>query len=132
MKFRLERFGTIGTLAAAILCPICFPKLALIGAALGLGALAPFEGWFVAATHVFLVMAVIGHFVAFRQHQVPWIPALAAMGAAAVPVALWLVYVEPVVYLGLFAVVVATVGSVFALRETATGTPSIDDSKSER
>lgn len=58
---KLERSGTIGALAAAILCPVCFPKLALIGAALGLGALAPYECWFAAAAQVFLVVAQAGN-----------------------------------------------------------------------
>jgi mercuric ion transport protein len=47
MKPRLEQTGTWGAVVAAILCPMCFPKLALIGAALGLGVLAPYEGWLV-------------------------------------------------------------------------------------
>ena len=113
MKLPLERLGTVGALLAAIVCPICFPKLALIGAALGLGALAPFEGWFAAAAQVFLVLAVMGHLVAYRRHRNPWVLLLAGVGAALVLGALWVKYIE--VYLGLLAVVVATVWSAFAL-----------------
>ena len=131
MKLPLERLGTVGSLLAAIFCPICFPKLALIGAALGLGVLAPFEGWFAAASQVFLVVAVIGHLVAYRRHHVPWIPVLAGLGTAAVLGALWVKYIEAAVYLGLLAVVVATVWSAFALRVTATQNHSIVNAKTE-
>ena len=120
MKLPLEKLGTIGALLAAIVCPICFPKLALIGAALGLGALAPFEGWFAAAAQVFLVLAVMGHLVAYRRHRSPWVPLLAGVGAALVLGALWVKYNEALVYLGLLAVVAATVWSVFALRKCST------------
>jgi hypothetical protein len=36
----VEKFGSIGAIIAAAACPICFPKLALIGSAVGLGVLA--------------------------------------------------------------------------------------------
>lgn len=106
-------------MVAAILCPICFPKLALIGAALGLGVLAPYEGWFAAAAQVFLVVALAGHWVAFRRHRDRRVLALAALGVAIVLGSLWLHYVEGLVYLGLAAVVGATVRSTFAMRSCA-------------
>jgi mercuric ion transport protein len=124
---KLEKLGTVGAMLAAILCPVCFPKLALIGALLGLGALAPYEGWFAAAAQVFLVVALVGHVVAFRRHGNRWIAALAGAGVSLVLGSLWLMYVEVLVYLGLGAVVAATVWSVFAIRRCAsceTSTPA--------
>ena len=56
--------GTTGALLAALLCPICSPKLALVGALLGLGVPAPSEGWFAASAQVFLIVALAGHGVA--------------------------------------------------------------------
>lgn len=116
MKLQLEKLGTFGAVVAAILCPICFPKLALIGAALGLGVLAPFEGWFAVASQVFLVVAVLGHLIIYRRHRNMGVPALALLGVLLVLGSLWFHYVETLVYLGLFAVTAATVWSVFALR----------------
>ena len=120
MKLQLEKLGTFGAILAAILCPICFPKLALIGAALGLGVLAPLEGWFAAASQIFLVVACLGHILIYRRHRVIWVPALAIVGALLVLGSLWFRYVEAVVYLGLFAVVAATVWSIFVLRRCVT------------
>lgn len=116
---KLEKLGTVGAMLAAILCPVCFPKLALIGALLGLGVLAPYEGWFAAAAQVFLAVALLGHLVAYRRHRNRWIAALAGVGVALVLGSLWFHYVEALVYLGLGAVVAATVWSVFAIRRRA-------------
>lgn len=113
---KLERSGTAGAIVAAILCPVCFPKLALIGGVLGLGVLAPYEGWFAAAAQIFLVIALLGHAVAFRRHRDRRVLALAAVGVALVLGSLWLHYVEALVYAGLAAVVAATVWSGVALR----------------
>lgn len=119
---KLEKWGSSGAVLAAILCPVCFPKLAFIGAAFGFGVLAPFEGWFAAAAQVFLVVALAGHIVSFRRHRNRSVLGLAAVGVALVLGSLWFRYVEALVYLGLASVVVATVWSVFAMRRCATCT----------
>ena len=116
---KLEKLGTFGALLAAILCPICFPKLALIGAALGMSVLAPYEGWFAAAAQALLVIALVGHVVAWRRHRNPGPLALAAAGVALVLGSLWIVYVEALVYVGLGALVAATLWSVIAMRRCA-------------
>jgi mercuric ion transport protein len=116
---KLDRSGTAGAIVAAILCPICFPKLALVGSALGLGVLAPYEGWFAAAAQVFLLVALAGHGVTFRRHRDRRVLALAAVGVALVLGSLWLYYVEALVYAGLAALIAATVWSAFVMRACA-------------
>jgi hypothetical protein len=74
----------------------------------------------VAAAQVFLVVALIGHVVAYRRHRDLAVLALAAVGVALVLGSLWIAYVEALVYAGPGAVVAATVWSVFALRRCAT------------
>jgi mercuric ion transport protein len=59
MKLDLHKLGSPGAIVAAAACPVCFPKLALIGAVLGLGALAQYEVYFFIATGV-LVLAALG------------------------------------------------------------------------
>jgi len=120
MRLQFEKWGTGGAILAAILCPVCFPKLAIIGAVLGLSALAPFEGWFAAAAQGFLVLSLAGHIAAYRRHCNIWVVALAGIGVTLVLGSLWLHYIEALVYLGLVAVVVATIWSMFALRKGVT------------
>jgi mercuric ion transport protein len=68
-RLSLEKLGTLGAVLAALACPICFPKLALIGAALGLGVLAPFEGYVVVAIQALFVLAFVGQWLAYRRHR---------------------------------------------------------------
>lgn len=115
-KGGLEKFGTVGALLAAAACPICFPKLALIGALLGLGVLAPFEGYFILAAQAMLVLALVGHWISYRRHGDRRIVMLAGLSVAAVLGALWIRYQEWLVYAGLAGIIVATIWSAVALR----------------
>ncbi len=96
MKIPLEKFGSIGAVVAAAACPVCFPKLALIGAVFGLGALGAYEAQLVIAAQVLVGVALLGHALAYRRHRSPWPLALAAGGAVAVLAGLrlseWLAY----------------------------------------
>lgn len=69
MTPRLEKFGSGGAIIAALACPICFPKLALIGAALGLGVFAPYERYIALGVQALFLLALAGHVSAFRAHR---------------------------------------------------------------
>jgi len=73
MKTHLEKIGGIGATIAAAACPICFPKLALLGAVFGLGALSAYESQLLIAAQVLVVLAVLGHALAYRQHRKRWL-----------------------------------------------------------
>ena len=64
---------------AALACPVCFPKLALIGAALGFGVLAPFEGVTAFAVQGLFVVAWVGQVIAFRRHRNRWLLAFSTV-----------------------------------------------------
>jgi hypothetical protein len=65
----LERAGTLGAVVAAAACPVCFPKFALLGAALGFGAFAPFEGVLVVVVLALAAAAWAGHVATYRRHR---------------------------------------------------------------
>ena len=73
----IEKFGSVGAVLAALACPICFPKVALIGAALGLGALQPFEPYIALGLQALFVVALVGHMFAYRRHRNRWLLGLA-------------------------------------------------------
>ena len=108
MRIPLEKLGSIGAVIAAAACPICFPKLALLGAVFGLGALGAYESQLVIAAQALIVLAVVGHVVAYRQHRKRWLLAVAILGAAAVFGGFYVVYSEPVIYAGLAVLVAAS------------------------
>ena len=75
----IEKVGSIGAIMGALACPICFPKLALVGLAVGLGVLAPYEGYMAKGVQVLFVVALIGQIAAYRQHQNRWLLSLSAL-----------------------------------------------------
>lgn len=96
MKLPLDKFGSIGAVVAAAACPVCFPKLALIGALFGLGAFSAYETQLVIAAQALVVLALVGHVLAYRGHRRKWLPGLAIASAIAVFAGLyvfeWLAY----------------------------------------
>lgn len=65
----VEKLGSVGAVVAALACPICFPKIALIGALLGLGVFAPYEGYVALGVQGLFLIAFIGQYLAFRRHR---------------------------------------------------------------
>jgi mercuric ion transport protein len=106
----LEKIGSFGAVIAAAACPICFPKLALIGAWFGLGALSAYEYQFLIAAQALVALAVGGHLLSYRQHRNRWLLAAAVASGAAVAGGLYVFGSELVVYAGLAGLV--TVSSV--------------------
>src|SRR5258708_40254474 len=52
-----DKAGALGSLVSAISCPACFPAIASLGAAIGLGFLSEYEGLFI--TKLFPLFAAI-------------------------------------------------------------------------
>ena len=107
MKTHLEKIGSLGALIAAAACPICFPKLAILGALLGLGALGAYESQLFIAAQILIAVAVLGHALAYLQHRKAWLLGLAISSGAAVFGGLYLLNSEAMIYVG-FAGLVAT------------------------
>ena len=109
MRAYLDKIGSLGSVFAAAACPVCFPQLAALGAVFGLGALGSYEGQIFLATKILVVLGVVGHVVAYLQHRILWIAALGVAGGIAFFLGLYVVRSEVVVYLGLGAMVAASV-----------------------
>lgn len=120
---RLDRIGSFGAVIAAAACPICFPKLALIGGLLGLGAFSAYEYQFLIATQVLVALAAGGHVLSYRRHRNRWMLASALAGAAAVFGGLYVAGSELLVYAGLAALVAASTAELWKrLRHAAART----------
>lgn len=104
----LEKIGSIGAVIAAAACPICFPKLALIGAVFGLGAFSAYEYQFLVATQVLVALAVAGHALAYRRDRSRLLLGCALLGAALVFGGLYVAGSEMLVYAGLAGLVAAS------------------------
>lgn len=108
MKSHLDKVGSFGAIIAAAACPICFPKLALLGALLGLGGLSAYEWQFLIAAQVLVGIAMLGHVLAYLRQRKRWVLALALSGGAAFFSGLYVVGSEAVVYAGFAALVAAS------------------------
>jgi hypothetical protein len=82
---RLDSAATAGVLfsALATALPCCLPLLASVGAVLGLGVLAPYQGGLIWLLQGLVVLALLGHVQSFRRHRNACPLALAAASAAA-------------------------------------------------
>jgi mercuric ion transport protein len=72
----LEKFSSVGAVVAAAACPICFPKVALVGAVFGLAVFAPLEGFVAIGIQAFFLLAFVGQVLAFHRHRNRWLLAL--------------------------------------------------------
>lgn len=79
MKAYLDKLASFGAVAAAAACPICFPKLALLGAFFGLGGLAAYEAQLFIVAQALVVLAAAGHVIARRSRTLAGL-ALAGSG----------------------------------------------------
>jgi mercuric ion transport protein len=123
MKVSLEKIGSFGALIAAAACPVCFPKLALIGALFGLGALGAYESQLFVAAQVLIAVAVLGHVLAYLQHRKGWLLGLAILSGVAVFGGLYFLRSEAMIYAG-FAGLVATSAKDYWARFRRTPAPS--------
>jgi len=110
MKTHFDKLGSAGALIAAAACPICFPKLALLGSLIGLGAFSAYEAQLFIAAQLLVIVAVGGHVLAYLQHRKVWLLAAALAGGAAFFIGLYVVGSEWVAYAG-FAGLVAASGA---------------------
>lgn len=65
-----DKTGALGTLVAAMGCAMCFPALASIGAALGLGFLSQWEGLFLdVLLPLFAGIALVANMLGWFSHR---------------------------------------------------------------
>lgn len=119
MRAFLDRFGTAGAVVAALACPICFPKLALIGAAVGLGVFAPYERYVALGVQVLFVVAFIGQILAFRRHRNRWLLALSAVTTVLLFVGYYVAPSSILLQISLAGLVVASIWLAVELRRCA-------------
>ncbi len=120
----MEKLGTGGALLAALACPVCFPKFALVGAALGLGVLAPFEGYTALAVQGLFVLAYVGQVLAFRRHRNRWLLAFATGVTALLFAGFYAVPSSIVLQFALLGLVISSGWLILVLRRCATCRPT--------
>lgn len=119
-RIALEKFGSVSAFIAAAACPVCFPKIALIGAIFGLGFLEQYEGYATRAVQVFALVAFVGQVVAFPRHRNWWLLGFSAVATTLLFVAYYAIDFSPfMLQFALGCVIAASVWLVVELRRSA-------------
>lgn len=119
MRHLCDKVGVLGALVAATAVPCCFPLLAPLGLALGLGALLPFAAYALYGVAVGAGVAIVGHIVAFRAHRRPGWLLLGVGSGLLVIAALAFPWPSGLVYGGLLGLAVAAVANTICVRRAA-------------
>jgi mercuric ion transport protein len=109
MRSKLEKFGSFGAITAAAACPICFPKLALIGALFGFGVLIKFEVVFFYMAQLMIIFALVGHIISYKRLRNLALLTLAFISAILFFGSLYVFTSEILSYLGLAGMIAAMV-----------------------
>ena len=85
-----DKAGLIGSVVSAAACVNCFPALASLGAAIGLGVLSPYEGLFIRILlPAFAAIALLANALGWLSHR-QWSHAVLGMlGPLLVLLAVW-------------------------------------------
>lgn len=104
-----DKAGSLGSIVSAMGCGACFPALASLGAALGLGFLSQFEALFVTVLlPLFAALALLANALGWFNHRQWHRSVLGMIGPAIVLVASFTV-AEKLLYVGLATMVAVSV-----------------------
>jgi len=120
MHNKLEKFGSFGAIITAAACPICFPKLALLGALFGMGALASYETVFFIGAQVLVIIALVGHSLSFKTHRDKRILTLAGVSTLTLFLSLYVFASEILNYLAFAGLIGATIWLIIENRRCKT------------
>ncbi|QCX48253.1 organomercurial transporter MerC [Ralstonia pseudosolanacearum] len=109
-----DKAGALGAVVSAMGCAACFPALASLGAAVGLGFLQQYEGLFISRLlPLFAALALAANALGWLRHR-QWHRSLLGMVGPAIVIvgAVWLLgtaWTRPLVYTGIALMAIVSV-----------------------
>ena len=97
----IEKVGSVGAILAALACPACFPVLAVVGTALGLGIFRPFDGWVFVVFQILVLIALVGNILSFSRHRRVLPLILGTISPTIIFSVLYVRFNQPLLYVGL-------------------------------
>ena len=129
MKDSASKFGSLGAVLAAIFCPVCFPKLALLGVFFGLGALAKYEIIFFYAAQFFVLLMLVANIISYKRFKNKMLLTLVVLSVLLFFISLYVFVSEAMSYVGLAGLVIASVWSIIESRRCdSCEVPSVENS----
>ena len=105
----LDKLGAVGAVLAAVAAPCCFPLLATIGGALGLGSIPFLRGNAPILIQVMTAVAFLGQVASYRQHRKKGPLLASGISAGLVAFAFLVNYHVSLIYTALFGLTVAAI-----------------------
>lgn len=105
----LDKLGSVGSFLAALACPACFPMFAVVGSALGLGFLKPYEGWVFLAFQVLVLIALVGNVISFLNHRNKIALVIGVGSPVLIFFSLYFFFRPALLYTGLFGLLIASI-----------------------
>ncbi len=115
----IEKVGSVGAILAALACPACFPVLAVVSTALGLGIFRPFEGWVFVVFQILVLIALVGNILSFSRHRRVLPLILGAISPTLIFSVLYVRFNQPLLYVGLCGLAAASLWNFIANRQCA-------------
>lgn len=112
----IDKIGSVGSLLAAAACPVCFPMLAIVGSAVGLGVLHPFEGKVFLVFQLLVAVAMLGGIMSYFNHRKVLPLLIGIISPALIFFGLYVFFHPVIVYSGLFGLAVGSVTNFIANR----------------
>ena len=106
----VDRIGSLGTLVAAMACPVCWPLFATMGSSLGLGIFSPWEG--IISNFVFppfVVIAILGTILSFRSHKKRLPLVLGIVSGSLILFGFYVIWQLTLMYIGIFGLLISSV-----------------------
>ena len=112
-----DKVGSIGAIVAAMGCASCFPLLGALGASIGFGFLAQFEGLFInELLPIFAVIVIVSNLIAWWSHRKLIRLLLSLLGPGMVLATLYLYWTAnwstTMFYAGLLLMLVVSIGNI--------------------
>ena len=120
-----DKTGVLGSILGAMSCGACFPALASLGSALGLGFLSQYEGLFITTLiPLFAGIALLANALGYLRHR-NWLRSVLGMIGPIIVLASTQLFMgyewnENLLYLGMAMMVGVSLWDIFA-RKRATG-----------
>lgn len=129
-----EKLGSVGTIVSAMGCAACFPALASLGAAMGLGFLSAFERVFInKLVPLFAIIVLVSNISAWVSHQQHIRLVCGLLGPLMVLATLYLFWTDNwstyMFYLGLALMLIVSVWNIISPPQKICNLPVIAKNK---
>lgn len=107
----IDKFGVLGLFIIAFFSPCCFPIVAFVASAFGLGNFELFGGWTMWVFLVLVLVSVSGLFFSYKSHKSIFPFLLALFSGSLIFVAYFIIENENwiyLIYIGMFGLLIST------------------------